>query len=317
VQYKDYYNILGVDENASQAEIKKAYRKLAKDYHPDTHPGDQEAEANFKELNEAYEVLGDEKKRKKFDQLKNYQGFQNGAEFDPSQFGFDFSDNRYRGSFHRGSSHEEFSDFFEAFFGERSGFDMHDIFGGSGFSSQSSYQQSMDVEAELSITLEEAYHGKQKKFMINLGNQDKKLSVKIPPGILSGERIKLKGQGHKTADGKQRGDLLLKVNIKNEKNRKLEGLDIYQTVFITPWEAALGGEITMESLPGSIKVKIPPGSQSGKKMKLSGKGYCDRKGRKGDLYIELMIKNPEPLSEEEKKHYESLREISKDNPIKR
>jgi len=314
VQYKDYYKILGVDENASQAEIKKAYRKLAKDYHPDTHHGDQELEAKFKELTEAYEVLGDEEKRKKYDQLKNYQGFQNGAEFDPGQFGFNFSDNRQRGSFYQGSSHGGFSDFFEAFFGERSEFDMHDIFGSSGFSSQSSYHQPVDVEAELSITLEEAYHGKQKQFMINLGNQDKKLSVKIPSGILPGERVKLKGQGHQSADGKHKGDLLLKINIQNEKNRTLKGLDIHQTVYVTPWEAALGAEITIESLSGSIKVKIPTGSQSGKKMKLSGKGYRDRKGKKGDLYLELMIKNPEPLTDEEKKYYETLRDISKYDP---
>ncbi|RQD70100.1 MAG: J domain-containing protein [Tindallia sp. MSAO_Bac2] len=313
MKYKDYYKILGVNENASHAEIKKAYRKLAKEYHPDTHPGDKEAEKNFKEINEAYEVLGNEEKRKKYDQLKNYQGFQNGAEFDPSQFGFNFSNSSYETNF-RQSSHGGFSDFFEAFFGDGAGFDINDFFGGTRYSSQSFQQQPSNVEAELNITLEEAYHGKEKKFMINLGNQDRTLSVKIPAGILSGERVKLKGQGFKTASGNQQGDLILNINVKDDKNIKLEGLDIHQKLYVSPWEAALGAEIKFESIAGGIKVKIPSGSQSGKKLKLSGKGYRDRKGRRGDLYIEILIKNPYPLSEKEKRLYESLREVSSFNP---
>lgn len=316
MQYKDYYKTLGVDESATQAAIKKAYRKLAKDYHPDTHPGNQELENKFKELNEAYEVLGDPEKRKRFDQLKKQQGFQNGVEFDPHQYGFNFSRNSKQETYNQSKSSSDFSDFFEAFFGGASGFNETDIFGDSNFSSHASDQQELDVEAEVSISLDEAYHGTQKQFIINLGNQEKKLSVKIPAGIVSGERIKLKGQGHRSAGGSLRGDLFIRINILSEKNRKIEGLDIYQTMYLSPWEAALGAEITIESLDSGIKVKIPSGSQSGKKMKLSGKGYRDRRGKKGDLYLELMIKNPESLSASEKKHYEILRDISKYNPRK-
>ncbi|SDY40702.1 DnaJ C-terminal domain-containing protein [Tindallia californiensis] len=316
MKYKDYYKILGISKEASQSEIKKAYRQLAKKYHPDKHPDNQEMEKRFKEINEAYEVLGDEEKRKKFDQLDRYHGFQNGTDIDPDQFGFEFTGAGFKNKNHQSNS--DFSDFFNLFFqgGDFGEFHKSDFFSGTGYYSPKSDQEPVDIEAELEISLDEAYNGKEKQFTLFYGNEEKTLSVKIPQGITSGERVRLRDQGKRSNEGRRKGDLILTIVVKDDRHRKLEGLNLHQIVYISPWEAAFGAEILINSLSGNVRVKVPPGSQSGKKLKLSKKGYKNRAGIKGDLIIELMIKNPEVLTMKERELYKQLQDVSQYNPRK-
>ncbi|WZL73968.1 J domain-containing protein [Clostridiaceae bacterium 35-E11] len=312
MKYQDYYKILGVDKNVSQEEIKKAYRKLAKKYHPDANPNNKGAEEKFKQANEAYEVLGDVEKRKKYDQFGSNVHFENGADFDPSQFGFGTN-----GGFHYYTSgnNEGFSDFFNMVFGN-SDFDIGDLFGHGGqrqggFGGFTSTQKGKDVASEISITLQEAYQGTEKRVALQVGGQEKNITIKIPAGILPGKKIKLSGQGLAGRNGGKKGDLYLKVRILPEKNFELRGNDLDTTVDLTPWEAALGSQVIVETLTGKIKVKIPSGIQTGGKMKIAQKGYKDMKGKQGDLYLNIRIVNPPTLTQEEKALYEKLGEISK------
>jgi len=299
MQYKDYYKILGVDKNASQDEIKKAYRKLAKKYHPDANPGDKRAEERFKEISEAYEVLGDKDKRKKYDQFGSMY-FQNGMNFDPSQFGnFEFR-----------RSHNGFSDFFNMFFGDY-GIDLNDIFGGrfKGFNTGFSGTHSMrgdDVEAEMVITPEEGLEGVEKTFTIRTGSGTKTLSVRIPRGIPEGGKIKLAGQGNPGIGGGPNGDLYIAVKFKEGKY-KLEGNNLVKKAEIYPWTAALGGEVTIEAPDGMIQVKIPAGIQTDQKIRIPRQGYGKTKESRGDLFILIKIVNPRYLTAEQRKLYEKLK----------
>lgn len=292
MEYKDYYDILGIDKNASNSEIKKEYRKLAKKYHPDLNPDNKKAQEKFKEINEAYEVLGDEKKRKQYDTFGGQSSFNNGQHFDPSQYGFnDF------GGFSQttGGDFGGFSDFFNMFFG-----------GGSQGQGQRRQQpQTQTYESEISITLEEGYKGVTKPVSFRVGNDTKKLSVKVPKGILPGKKIKIKGQ----KSGIQ-GDLYLKVNFKEDKNRELVELNIYQKIDLLPWDAAFGIEKIVETLSGKIKITIPKNMESGKRIRIPKKGYRDMKGKTGDLYIEVCITNPDKLTKKQEKLYKELKDIS-------
>lgn len=306
MKYKDYYEILGVKKGASQDEIKKAYRKLAKKYHPDANPNNREAEEKFKAINEAYEVLGDEDKRKKYDRFGEAGDFYNGMDFDPSQFGF--GDNvRYQ--YHTTGWNNDFSDFFNMFFGGRSG--MGDIFGRAtrGFSSKGE-----DVEMEFEITVKEGFQGADKKISLVVNGTTKNISFKVPAGIMPGEKIKLARQGKPGINGGSNGDLYLKVKFKLNDGFMMEGTDIITTVDLTPWEAALGSEILVETLTGKIMVKTPAGIQTDGKIKVPGQGYRDKRGSRGDLYIKVRIVNPKTLTAEERALYEKLREISTFHP---
>ncbi|WP_053955898.1 DnaJ C-terminal domain-containing protein [Inediibacterium massiliense] len=299
MEYKDYYQILGVEKEASQGEIKSTYRKLAKKYHPDANPNNKEAEEKFKSINEAYEVLGDEEKRKKYDQFGSGYNFEHGSNFDPSQFGF--------GGF-ASSNRGDFSDFFNTIFGGGN-VHMDNLFGGfsqRGCGGCSSKGQ--DVETKIDITLEDAYCGITKNISIKMGSQKKSVSVKVPSGILPGKKIKLKGQG------KNGGDLYLKVHIIESKDFELKGLDLYTTIDLTPWGAAFGEEVIVPTLTGKIKVKIPANMQPDGKIKISKKGYKDLKGNMGDLYIKIRIVNPPILTKEEIELYNRLREVSSFQP---
>jgi len=302
MEYKDYYKILGVDKSATKDTIKKSYRKLAKKYHPDANPGNKNAEAKFKEINEAYEVLGDEEKRRKYDQF-GQMDFQNGMHFDPSQFGhYEFK-----------GSQNGFSDFFNMFFGN-SGIDIDEIFGGRGrtrgfsrgFSGGSMQMRGEDIEAELLITPEEAMEGNEKTFTIRAGSGTKTLSVRIPQGIPEGGKIKLAGQGNPGFGGGPNGDLFITVRFKEGKY-KLEGDDLILRLEVYPWIAALGGEVKVQSPDGLIQVKIPPGIQTDQKIRVPGKGYGKKGGRRGDLYIQVKIVNPRHLNSEQKLLYEKLK----------
>lgn len=303
MEYKDYYNILGVDKNASNDEIKKAYRKLAKKYHPDLNPNDQKAQEKFKEINEAYEVLGDEDKKKKYDTFGNGYNFTNGQNFDPSQYGFTNFGNGYKYTYTSGGG-EGFSDFFNMFFGGGGDFGINDLFNRG--STRTGPSRSQSYESELNISLEEGYNGTTKTLSLRIGNENKSLSVKVPKGILPGKKIKIKGE-----KAGINGDVYLKINFIPDEKLKLEGLDIYKSVDLFPWDAALGTKIITSTLSGKIKITIPSNMEEGKRIRIPKKGYRDMKGNTGDLYIQPNIVNPPNLTEEQKKLYEQLRDISK------
>lgn len=295
MEYKDYYKILGVSKDASQDDIKRSYRKYAKKYHPDLNPGDREAERRFKEINEAYQVLGDEEKRKKYDAFGSGANFQNGTHFDPSQYG------QYRRTYSTGST--DFSDFFNMFFGGDE-MDLGDIF--TGFTSGQSHIQRQDIEVDMKVDIFLAQRGGERT--LSLRGPDgsiRRLKVKIPAGILDGEKIRLKGQGESG------GDLIITMRIQESQGFSLDGHDIEKEVFIQPWEAALGTKLTVETLDGQrIAVNISPSTSSGQKLRIPGKGYRDRKGKKGNMYIKTRIVLPKHLTSEEKALYKKLKDLS-------
>ena len=307
MKYKDYYDILGVDKNASQDEIKKAYRKLAKKYHPDLNPGNNQAQEKFKDINEAYEVLGDEGKRKKYATFGSC--FANGQDFDPSQFGFDNFGNGHTYTYTGDGNFGGFSDFFNMFFGG-GGSGIGDLFGRRGGGRGFNYEQPrQNFESQIDVTLREAQNGADRKVSLGIGNEVRNISVKIPKGILPGKKIKMRGEKIGIP-----GDLYIKVNIIDDPEFSLDGINLKTQIKLLPWEAALGVEVLVPTLSGKVKVKVPSGIDSGQKIRIPKAGYKDMKGNTGDLYIEILIVNPPHLTDEERKLYEKLREVSRYNP---
>lgn len=308
MEYKDYYKILGVEKDASEDEIKKSYRKLAKKYHPDLHPDDEKAQEKFKEVNEAYEVLGDKDKRKQYDTFGSSANFSGGQNFDPSQYGFGGA-NSYTYTTEGG----DFSDFFNMFFGggggrqtssrSAGGFDIGDLFGGGARSSRRREPQRQSYESELNITIDEAYHGTTKKMTLNIGGENKAVDIKVPAGILPGKKLKVKGEKWGV-----NGDILFKINIEEGRDT-LDGLNVNKKLDLFPEEAALGGKKLVETFDGKIKVNIPKGISSGKKIRIPKKGFKDMKKNKGDLYIEMNIVIPGDLSDKEIDLYKELKKI--------
>lgn len=308
MKYKDYYSVLGLNKDATQDEIKKAYRKLAKKYHPDANPNNKKAEEKFKEVNEAYEVLGDPDKRKKYDAFGSSTNFQDGFDFDPSSYGFG-NNVRYE---YKANVGGDYSDFFKSFFGEE-GFDLGSIFGGFGNQQRrKSYPaKGGDVESIIEILPEEGFAGIEKSVSIRTRTGDRSLSFKIPKGVKNGEKIRLKGQGEPGTNGGPNGDLYLTVKFKKSGKFEIEGKDLSTTLDVMPWDAALGGEKPVDTLDGRILIKIPPGIQTDSKIRVVGKGYIDRSGLRGDLYIKIRIVNPKVINSEVKKLYEKLRDVEK------
>lgn len=327
MQYKDYYAILGVDKQASQDEIKKAYRKLAKKYHPDVNKGDASAESKFKDVSEAYEVLGDADKRKKYDMFGSQAQFSNGHDFDPSQFGFNRGNVRYEYS---GSG--DHSDFFNMFFSE--GFDLNDLFGGMNGGGRTTrvyqngnfddlfgqrgagvhtprMQSGQDIETEIELTPEEGAAGTQKRISLQTETGTRSINFKVPSGVRDGETIRLKGQGHPGINGGSSGDLRLTVRMKPGVKWMLKGDELLMNADVYPWDAVLGTKLTVDTLDGRIAVKIPAGVQSGSRIRVAGKGYPFRGGKRGDLYLTVRIVNPARLTGEQKRLYEKLRETVK------
>lgn len=306
MEYKDYYKTLGVDKSSSGDDIKKAYRKLAKKYHPDLNPDDDSAQEKFKEINEAYEVLGDSEKKKKYDTFGSGYNFSGGQNFDPSKYGYTYSSTGDSG---------DFSDFFDMFFGGKTNnkqknhsFSFDDLFGGNkGGRRQSAPRQS--YESELSIRLEEAYKGTTREVNLNIAGDTKRISVKIPKGMTPGKKLKVKGEKWGI-----NGDIIFKINLIEDGKNKLDGLNIIQKVDVLPWEAALGSKVIVDTMTGKIKVNIPKGIIGGKKIRIPNQGFADRKNNTGDLYIEVNIVNPPTLTDEEEELYNKLSEISSYNP---
>jgi curved DNA-binding protein len=321
LEYKDYYATLGVSKDASQEDIQKAYRKLARKFHPDVNK-DPQAEVKFKDVGEAYEVLKDPDKRSKYDQFGSdwkrtggvppgWEGFGGGQGFE----GFDFSGM---------GGGEGFSSFFEMLFGG-AGPGRRGARRGGGFGGGSPFGAGMgrsaggDAEAQISLSLEEAVRGGAREITLAdpSTGQRRTLSVRIPEGIRPGQKIRLAGQGQPSFDGGQAGDLLLKVEIAPDSRFRIEGSDIHTTVPVTPWEAALGGEAEVETPTGRLRVRIPSGSSSGRKIRLRGKGLAlagGAKGEKGDLLAEIRIMVPEQLSDRERSLFEQLAEASEFRP---
>ena len=297
MEYKDYYKVLGVDKKASADEIKKAYRKLAKKYHPDANQGSKHSEEKFKTLNEAYEVLGDEKKRQQYDTFGQQGDFSGGSNFDPSQYGgFNSRSNR--------NTNADFSDFFNTFFGGDNG-DPFSSRRSSGFGHRQRDIAGEDIETSVYVDIEEAYHGVKKKYSLNTGSGIQIVSVNIPAGILPEKKIKISDHGMPGPTGKF-GHLYLKIHFNKHKNLELKGLDIYTFVEIYPWEAYYGTKKVIQTLDGKIKVTIPSNIQSSDKIKLAKKGYKDMKGHQGGLYLEVKIVNPVELPKEIESAYKKL-----------
>lgn len=311
MQYKDYYKILGVSKDASQDEIKKAYRKLAVKYHPDRNPDNKEAEDKFKEIGEAHEVLRDPEKRKKYDQLgsdwKQYEhaGAGQRGGFDWSQFG-----GAGRGtSYQSGAGFEDFEDVFGG--GDFSEF-FNTFFGGTGAGPRRETRGSrrikgQDLKADLELTLHEAYHGTTR--ILNV--EGEKLRVKTKPGAYEGQELRIRGKGAATVRGGERGDIYIKIRIKPHPDYKLDGSNLIKKVPVDLYTAILGDKIKIDTLAGKVNLTIPPGTQSGSKLRLRGKGMPmhGKDGVYGDMVVRLKVMLPRDLTDKETELFRKLKEI--------
>ena len=310
MEYKDYYRILGVDRDATEKEIKQAYRRLARKYHPDVNPGDKEAEERFKEINEAYEVLSDPEKRRKYDQLgASWQQWQrmggNPRDFDWSQW---FSREWPGGRVHveygdLGDLFGEgiFSDFFRAIFG-----DVGTRPRARWWEARPRYARGQDYEQPVEITLEEAFRGTKRV----LERDGRRLEVTIPPGVKTGSRVRIAGQGGPGVGGGRPGDLYLKVTVLPHPIFKRQGDDLHCEVPVDLYTAVLGGEVRVPTLEGDVMLKIPPGTQGGQTFRLRGKGMPNLRNprQRGDLYVKVQVQVPQNLSQRER---ELFRELAK------
>ncbi len=312
MEYKDYYKTLGVDKNATQEEIKKAYRKLAVKYHPDKNPGNKEAENQFKMINEAYEVLGDPEKRKKYDELgSNWNRFNQGGEYtggNPFEGFGNAAGNQYyyQGNLDDlfGGKSSGFSDFFEAFFGRGAS-------SGFGRNARQTEFKGQDYEAEMDLTLEEAYHGTSR--IIQLDNE--KIRIKIKPGAYDGQVLRIKGKGAKGSQPSNNGDLLIKIKVLPHPVFERIGNDLKMTHQISLFDAVLGGKTVVETLNGKIKIDIPEGTQNNKILRIKGKGMpvYGKTGEFGDLLIQLQVVIPEKLSAAQKNLFRQLKDSMQSN----
>ncbi len=309
MNYKDYYEVLGVSKNASQDEIKKAYRKLAKKYHPDKNKGNRVAEERFKEIGEANAVLSDPEKRKKYDQLgadwEKYEQFKQGAgggqDFDWSQYTGGAGGGSF--TFDAGGAAGTFSDFFRTFFGGAGAEDM--------FSTGRRRTRSMrgqNYKSVLNIGFEEALKGGEHVIQID----GKRLKLKIKPGARHGQKIRIKGKGGPGINGGTPGDLYITYHIALPPEFKSDGQDLYVDVHVDAPAAVLGEKINVPTPEGSVaKINLPPGTSSGKKFRLRGKGLFKKDGSRGDLYATIQIDVPKNPPPEERKLYEELKKLRK------
>jgi curved DNA-binding protein len=307
MEFKDYYKILGVERNASEDEIKRAYKKLARKYHPDVSK-EKDAEARFKEINEAYHVLRDKEKRKAYDQLGTQ--WKQGQEFHPPP--------GWEGAAHQGFSAEDlggFSDFFSEIFGGRPG--------GFRYEKREFRMRGEDLHATIEITLEEAYHGTTRAISLQMPEIDsqgrvsqrtRQLNVQIPKGVTEGQHIRLAGQGGPGSGGGQAGDLFLQVIFAPHPLFHADGRDIYLELPITPWEAALGCRLKGPTLGGRVELTIPAGSQSGRKLRLKGRGLPGNPP--GDQYVLLRIETPPAGTAQARELYRQMADTMPFNPRK-
>jgi curved DNA-binding protein len=314
MDYKDYYKTLNISKEASQDEIKRAYRKLARKYHPDVNRG-QDAEAKFKEISEAYEVLKDVEKRKAYDTFGS--DWQAGQDFKPPP--------NWNTRFHRASygsqqrTSRHFSDFFESLFGGGPGhFSAEDL---SSFA-RGHRDRGADLHAKVSITLEDSYHGAKRTITLNrtvddgkgrLAIQPQSLQVSIPKGIIEGQQIRLEGQGDVGYGQGQRGNLFLEIVFEPHPLFTVSKRDIFLVLPVTPWEAALGATIAVPTLGGNVDLKLPANSQAGQKLRLKDRGLSS-KTQTGNQYVTLVIHTPAAKTAEQRKLYEKMAKLMPYNP---
>jgi curved DNA-binding protein len=311
VEFQDYYKTLGVSREAGPDDIKKAFRKLAREHHPDVAADKTAAEARFKEINEAYEVLSDPEKRAKYDRLgANWQS----AGPEPGGW-YESPENGNTGEFH--FSGTGFSDFFEQFFG--AGGQFHRPRGSS--AGPAAAMRGRDIEGDILITLAEAMHGTTRPISLQTANpasrqmETRSLQVRIPPGAVDGRRIRVAGQGGPGIGGGPPGDLFLRVRHAAHPDFTTLGHDVYREAGIAPWDAVLGAEIQVGTLDGAIKLKIPPGTESGQKFRLRGRGLPKGKtGERGDLFVTVQVRTPPLESAETRELWEKLRAASQFKP---
>lgn len=308
MEFKDYYGLLEVDDKATPEEIKKSYKRLARKYHPDVSK-EENAEARFKEVAEAYEVLKDATKRQEYDQLKAMGARGQGGRFTPPP-GWESATH-----FYDGGGHSDFSDFFEAMFGRDGGFHH----GRAG--SQHVHMRGEDVHAELALLLEEASNGCEQVVQVRVPEVDerglishrvKKLKVKVPPGTAAGAVLRVKGQGAPGIGGGGSGDLLVHIKLAPHPLFSIDGKHLSLVVPLLPWEAALGCKVTIPTLKGKTRVSIPPGSQTGQKLRLAGLGLSGEPP--GDFLVVLKVVMPESIDETAKGLYRQLQEQGASNP---
>jgi curved DNA-binding protein len=301
VGHKDYYDVLGIKRGASDDEIRRAYRKLARQYHPDVNK-DAGAEGRFKEISEAYEVLRDPEKRERYDRLGT-----NWARAGADAGGRGFEDAFGQGGFRQGDvrvefGDGEFSDLFEGLFGGQRG-------GAGGF--EDFAIRGTDQEATLELALEEAAAGGRRRVTLGDGRS---FDVNFPAGVKDGQRIRLAGKGGAGRRGAPAGDLFLRVRIRPHPYFRVDGRDLQIDVPVSPWEAALGATVPVRTLDGTARVRVPAGSSSGRRLRLRGKGMPGPRGGHGDLYATVQIAVPRELSDEERELFERLREASRFDP---
>jgi curved DNA-binding protein len=313
VGFKDYYDVLGVPRGASADEIRGAYRRLARENHPDVNK-DPEAHDRFKEVSEAYEVLRDDEKRAKYDRFgqnwKAGQDVSGAAGFEGFGRGGGRGGGGGGGGVHVDMGDADFSDFFEQLFGGRARAGGRGRAGGRPFNGFAT--RGADHEAVVDLTLEEAFRGGKRRIALADGRD---YEVTIPPGVRDGQRIRLAGQGEPgSGEGAPAGDLLLRVRIKRHPRLRLRGRDLETDLLVAPWEAALGAAVPVTGLEGKITVTVAPGSSCGRRLRLRGEGMRDADGTRGDLYAVVKIMVPKTLTKNERKAFERLREVSDFNP---
>jgi curved DNA-binding protein len=342
VQYKDYYATLGVSRTASDADIKKSFRKLAREYHPDVAKDKKRAEEKFKEVNEAYEVLGDPAKRKRYDELG--ANWKSGADFRPPPGWENFAGQR-RGAgggpggadydFHFGGT--GFSDFFEQIFGAR----RSGGFGGSsGFAHNDLAERGRDIEGDIMVTLEEARLGSLRSVNVRRAvecegcsgtgrrgqrtcptcggegrvTKSETYQVKIPAGVAEGQRLRLAGRGEAGAYGGETGDLFLRVRLAKHPDFEVEDHNLIYEAAVAPWETVLGANISVPTLDGRVNIRIPPGTQNGQKLRVRGRGLPNRNSEKGDLIVVMRVEVPVQITDAERSLWEKLARESQFKP---
>lgn len=327
MEFKDYYATLGVAKTASEKEIKQAFRKLARKHHPDVNPGDKAAEAKFKEINEAYEVLGDPAKRKKYDELgANWRMYEQAQQQGQPFGGFGgfggepgaggawtinmggpggyrtMTEDEMRDMF---GTEDPFSDFFRTFFG-----------GGEPRARQARAPRSQpgrDIEHEVELTLEEAYHGATRRISIKQGGHARSVDVRIPPGVKDGSRVRAAGEGEAGAHGGRSGDLYLRVRIRPHPVFERDGNDLRVKLSLPVATAVLGGEAQVPTITGSVRLKIPETTQAGQVFRLKGHGMpaVGKPDDRGDLYASVDVQLPRSLTKDQRAHWEALRKLER------
>lgn len=297
MKFIDYYKILGLDKNAGQPEIKKAYRKLARKYHPDINPKDKEAEHKFKEINEANEVLSDPEKRKKYD--KYGKDWQHAEEFERAQQAGRTSSGRQGQSHSPNFEGGDFSDFFESMFGGSGGFR----------GSRNVRFRGQDYNAEVNLSIRDAFKSHKQTLTVN----GKNIRITIPAGIENGQTIKISGHGGPGQQGGPNGDLYITFSVINDTPFKRDGHHLYATIDLDLYTALLGGEITVDTFDGQVKLTVKPETQNGVMVKLKGKGFpvYKKEGSTGDLFITYNLKTPTHLTAEEKGLFRQLAALRK------